>query len=186
MRRAFAATVGAGVALASILLSDAGRSAEAFSPSVDERGGISLPEDFRSWRHLGTWAVDGDAEDGGASGFHVVYARPETVAAFKATGGFPDGAVLVKELFKTRTDDYTTGRVSRAAEVEGWFVMIKDVKSRFAGHPLWGDGWGWALFQAEDPGRTVTKDYKDDCLACHEPVRAKDLIYLEGYPSLER
>jgi hypothetical protein len=44
--------------------------------------------------------------------------------------------VIVKELFATATGDMTTGRVSHAHEVEGWFVMIKDAKGRFPDHGL--------------------------------------------------
>ena len=32
--------------------------------------------------------------------------------------------------------------------------MIKDAKGRFPGNDLWGDGWGWALFLAKEPGAT--------------------------------
>ena len=153
-------------------------------PHVDRAGRISLPADFRSWSYLGTWAVDSDEAEGGAAGFHVVYARPETVRTYRETGAFPDGAVLVKELYATATEDMTTGRISRAGEVEGWFVMVKDARGRFPDNPLWGDGWGWALFYADDPKTTVTEDYRADCLACHEPAKTTDWIYVEGYPVL--
>ena len=39
--------------------------------------------------------------------------------AYRETGAFPVGAVIVKELFATATEDMTTGRVSHAHEVEG-------------------------------------------------------------------
>ena len=44
-----------------------------FSPYVRADGSISLPDDFRSWRYLGTWSVAGDDPQGGASGFHNAY-----------------------------------------------------------------------------------------------------------------
>ena len=56
------------------------QTANSFSPHVDGAGRISLPEDFRSWAYLGSWAIYG-GEDG-ATGFHNVYTQPETVAAF--------------------------------------------------------------------------------------------------------
>jgi hypothetical protein len=106
------------------------------------------------------------------------------VDAYRETGAFPDGAVIVKELFAAATEDMTTGRVSHAHEVEGWFVMIKDAKGRFPDHGLWGDGWGWALFYADDPSTTVTEDYEAECIACHIPAEETDWIYVEGYPQL--
>ena len=155
-----------------------------FSPYVRADGAISLPDDFRSWRYLGTWSIAGDDPDGGASGFHNVFTQPGTVEAYRTTGEFPDGAVIVKELFATATEDMTTGRVSHANEVEGWFVMIKDAKGRFPDHGLWGNGWGWALFNADDPSTTVTEDYEAECLACHIPAEENDWIYTYGYPAL--
>lgn len=78
--------------------------AENFSPYVDANGRISLPEDFRGRMvHLGSWFVP----EGDASGFHDVYTEAETAAAYWATGRFPDGATLVKELRASDVDDYT-------------------------------------------------------------------------------
>ncbi len=172
---------------AAVLFVRGGLTAEMLSPYVDEKGNISIPKDFRSWHFLGTWGVATDEDDQvGSKGFHNVYTQPETVAAFRKSGKFPDGAVLVKELIKATTDTMTTGEISYATETEGWFIMIKDSKGRFKGNPLWGDGWGWALFNADDPAATVTEDYKDDCLPCHQPAKQDDWIYLHGYPVLKK
>ena len=163
-----------------------GQSQSAFSPYVDADGTISMPSDFREWAYLGTWSIAGDDEEGGAADFHVVYTQPETVEAYRRTGQFPDGAVLVKELIEADTGDLTTGRVSWANRVTGWFIMIKDRQGRFEGNGLWGDGWGWALFQADDPAITVTQDYKAECIPCHVPAKTDDWVYLRGYPVLNK
>jgi len=155
----------------------------AFSPYVDEAGNISFPQDFRiSMVHLGSWFVP----EGGASGFHDVYTEKATVEAYQSTGQFPDGAILVKELRASKQGDYTTGKgVSHATEeLKQWFVMIKDSKGRFEDQPLWGDGWGWALFKPDDKGRNVAENYQVDCLGCHQPARARDWVYTEAYPIL--
>ena len=163
-----------------------GQSTSEFSPNVDADGAISVPPDFREWAYLGTWSIAGDDEEGGAAGFHNVYTQPETIVSYRRTGEFPDGAVLVKELIETETGDMMTGRVSWAKRVSGWFVMIKDRQGRFKGNPLWGDGWGWALFDADDPATTVTEDYKSDCIPCHVPAEKDDWVYVRGYPVLHR
>ena len=62
--------------------------------------------------------------------------------------------------------------------------MIKDTEGRFAGNPLWGEGWGWALFQTDDRTVNVATAYTTDCLGCHVPARANDWIYVEAYPTL--
>src|SRR5215467_11128508 len=78
----------------------------------------------------------------------------------------------------------TTGTVSHAETLKGWFVMMKDSKGRHAGNKLWGDGWGWSWFDADSPSKTTSTAYKTDCQSCHVPARASDWIYVTGYPPL--
>ena len=158
---------------------------ETFSPYVDNKGNISFPESFRTdMVHLGSWFVP----DGGASGFHDVYTEKSTVEAYRKTGKFPDGATLVKELRAAKSGDYTTGQGVKYASdgLKQWFVMIKDGKGRFPGNPLWGDGWGWALYKPDDRTRNKAADYRSDCLGCHVPVKHKDWVYTEAYPTLSQ
>ncbi|MFI8482082.1 cytochrome P460 family protein [Pseudomonas sp. NPDC078700] len=156
---------------------------EKFSTQVDAKGTIALPEDFRAtMSHLGSWFVP----SGEASGFHDVYLDSEAVTAFRKTGKFPDGAVMVKELRHAKVGNYTTGAgVSHATDIKQTFVMVKDSTNRYAGkNPAWGEGWGWALFTPDSAGKSVVTDYRIDCLGCHAPAKAKDWIYTEGYPTL--
>jgi len=132
--------------------------------------------------HLGSWFVP----EGGAAGFHHVYTQAEAVAAYRATGAWPDGTALVKELRGHRRADYTTGtRVASPTDATQWFVMVKDREGRFPGSPLWREGWGWALFLADDPERNVATDFAIDCQGCHLPARDRDWVYAEGYPRLD-
>jgi cytochrome P460 len=155
-----------------------------FSPYVDEKGGISLPKDFRdNWTHLGAWA----SPDNTAKGFfHDVFTQPGIVEGFKKNNNrFPDGAVLVKEVRSVKSASMTTGPNVLSADKEVlWFVMIKNDKNRFPNNPNWGDGWGWALFNAKDPSKNVSTDFKKDCIPCHVPARQTDWVYIQGYPSL--
>ena len=156
-----------------------------FSPYVDVKGNIDFPTGFRdSMVHLGSWFVP----EGGASGFHGVYTERESVDAFRETGKFPDGATLVKELRASESGDYTTGKgVNHStATIKQWFVMVKDVDNRFSDNPVWGDGWGWALFKTDEPRKNMAADYKTDCLGCHVPVKENDWVYTEGYPILNK
>jgi len=84
--------------------------------------------------------------------------------------------------------DYTTGsNVSFATDrLKQWFVMIKDEEGRFVGNPIWGDGWGWALYKPDDKETNVASNYKTDCLGCHVPAKSNDWVYVEAYPSLSR
>lgn len=171
--------------ISTILVPNALAQGTEFSPYVDNQGNISFPTDFRTSKaHLGSWFVP----DGGASGFHDVYTEKSSIEAFRKTGKFPDGATIVKELRASKKGAYTTGQgVSHSTkELKQWFVMVKDSEGRFADNPLWGDGWGWALFKPDNKGQNIAADYKTDCLGCHVPAQQNDWIYTEAYPVLKQ
>jgi hypothetical protein len=91
---------------------------------VDATGDMRVPNDYlTTYQFLGSWAVASDPGQGSKE-LHVVYASPGTVAAYRKDGRFPDGAVLVKEVFETATTAMTTGTVSHAKTLKGWFVMV--------------------------------------------------------------
>ncbi len=154
-------------------------------PSVeDAQGNLHVPADYRDrYEYLGTWSVSAD-QTPGAKQLHVVYASPGTRAAFRRTGKFPDGAVLVKEQLEAETARMTSGTVSHEQKLLGWFVMVKDDTNRHAANPLWGEGWGWSHFDANAPTRTNSTNYQSDCKGCHMPAKATGYIYMQGYPSL--
>ena len=153
---------------------------------VDAKGDIRVPENYRTlYQALGSWAIAADSGRGSKE-MHAVYASRGAIDAYRESGRFPDGTVLVKEVFGTSTNGMTTGTVSHADKLSGWFVMVKDGKDSHPGNPLWGDGWGWSWFDADEPRRTTSTNYKSDCQGCHVPAQSTDWIYVEGYPALRR
>jgi hypothetical protein len=154
--------------------------------AVDAQGTLRVPPDYQTtYESLGSWAIAAD-EGRGSKELHVVRASPGSIEAYRKDGRFPDGTVLVKEVFETATKEMTTGTVSHAEKLKGWFVMVKDSNGRYPGHALWGDGWGWSWFDAADPTKTTSTDYRLNCKSCHVPARATDWIYVDGYPALKR
>jgi hypothetical protein len=151
---------------------------------VDAAGNLKVPSDYRTaYQYLGSWAIAADKE--GSKQMHNVYASPEAVAAYRKDGHFPDGAVLIKEVFQTKTAQMTTGLVSHADALQGWFVMMKDSKNSHPENKLWGDGWAWSWFDASNPNKTTSTDFKKDCQGCHVPAKATDWVYVDGYPPLK-
>src|SRR5262245_51553401 len=70
---------------------------------VDAAGNMRVPDDYRTtYESLGSWAVLADQSQGSKE-LHVVYASPGTITAYRKDGRFPDGAVLVKEVFQAAT-----------------------------------------------------------------------------------
>ena len=151
---------------------------------VDGNGNLHVPENYRrEYEYLGSWAVAAD-QGRGSKDLHVVFASPGTAEAYRTGGHFPEGTVLVKEVFQAATAPMTTGTVSHPDTLKGWFVMVRDTTGRHAGNKLWGDGWGWSWFDAGNPTKTTSTDYKADCRGCHVPAQATEWVYVGGYPSL--
>lgn len=145
-------------------------------------------ENYReTWVFLGSFSVLADEPEEGAKELHAVYAEREAVRAYLASGTFPDGAKIVKDVFETETEYLTTGTASYATHLAGRFVMVKDSQNSKADRsPLWGDGWGWAFYEGAEMQRTITTDYQSDCLGCHQPAQETDYLYTRGYPLLAR
>lgn len=159
---------------------------EKYSPYVDATGNIALPADFEtSFVHLGSIAV-ADKADGPVTELHGTYTRKEDLEAFKKNGKFPDGAILVKDVRAVTSEKLTTGAASYGAKIKVWFVMIKDEKGRFPDNEIWGDGWGWGLFEDGDRKKQTATNYKTDCRSCHVPVKNEDWIYTKCYPALSK
>src|SRR5215475_987334 len=158
---------------------------------VDKTGNIRKPDGYRDlYQILGTFAVfnaipmSGGSPREKAADIHYTYASPGTAEYYRKTGKFPDGAVLVKEVFGTDHGTLTTGDAHWASGTKQWFVMIKDEKGRFPNNPLWAEGWGWALFKSDAPDKQVATAFTKDCQGCHLPASSTDWVYIQGYPAL--
>ena len=149
---------------------------------VDKSGIIRKPSEYRDrYEALGVFSVadlNGDVE------MHYTYAPPGAAEYYRKNGKFADGTVLVKEVFGSDHGQLTTGDAHWASGTKVWFIMIKDSKGRYSGNPLWGDGWGWALYKSDAPDKQIATDYKKDCLGCHIPAQKTDWVYVQGYPVL--
>jgi hypothetical protein len=154
---------------------------------VDASGNLRVPSDYRTaFQYLGTWGVAADKEGEGSKQLHNVYVSPGSIQRFRESGEFADGTVLVKEVFATRNDQMTTGLVSHADALQGWFVMVKARNNIHPENKLWANGWIWSWFDADKPTKTTSTDFSKDCQSCHEPAKATDWVYSSGYPALKR
>src|SRR5215472_17225127 len=71
--------------------------------AVDATGNLHVPADYRAkYEFLGSRAVAA-SQGRGSKELHLVYASPGTIAAHRNQGRFPDGSVLVKEVFQAAT-----------------------------------------------------------------------------------
>ena len=140
---------------------------------VDANGNLRVPADYRAvYQFLGSWAVAAD-QGQGSKEIHVVYTSPDTIAAYRKDGHFPDGSVLVKEVFEATTAAMTTGTVSHAQKLKGWFVMVKDSK-RYAAT----GGWGFEEFRGDSQtDRMIANEAATKCYACHISQKDRDFVF---------
>ena len=123
-----------------ISLAPVGRAGATDDPSpstnaiADAEGALRVPADYRSTNeYLGAWAIAAD-QGPGSKQLHSVYASTGAVTAFRTNGHFPDGAILVKEVYETSTTPMTTGTVSHA---ETLAVARGSVAQRVNDHLSW-------------------------------------------------
>ena len=90
------------------------------------------------------------------------------------------------EVTKVGSEKLTAGEAHWSTDPKLWFVLVKDAKKRFPGNDLWGDGWGWGLFLANNPAKNVATGYKVDCRTCHIPAKQDDWLYVRVYPGLKK
>jgi hypothetical protein len=128
------------------------RGAAAKPQSVEAEAVLQVPAvDYRKeWVQLGTFSVLADKPADGAKELHVVFTARQNLEAYLRTGRFPDGAVLVKDVFAARTEALTTGASSYAGDLAGRFVLVKDGAGRLGNGLRFGDGWGWAFYEGAE------------------------------------
>jgi hypothetical protein len=144
---------------------------------VDKTGNIRKPSGYRAhFQALGAYTVLKPS----GNEMHAVYASPARPSITARLARLRMEPSLVKEVFGTDHAQLTTGDAYWASQTKVWFVLIKDTKGRYPGNPLWGDGWGWALFKSDAPDKQVAVDYEKGCLGCHVPAKATDWIYVQG------
>ncbi len=109
-------------------------------------GKLKLPTGFRNWVFVGS-PLTPNGLNGGKAGFpefHNVYVEGRNLDAYKKTGKFPEGTLIVKELTPTFPDGSRTepsGRGFFNGAFNGIDATVKDSK-RFAKT----NGWGFFTF----------------------------------------
>ena len=164
------------------------------SAQFNDAGEVLQPTDYRRWIFVGA-PLTPNALNGGEAPFpefHNVYVEPTAFDHFEATGTWPEGTQIAKELTMIQTDDSTdpdTGanaQVSGIGYFQGDFVglelLIKD-NARYPDEPG-----GWAFFSfghgGEPYAETATAFPTDSCNACHADNAETDFVFTQFYPVL--
>jgi hypothetical protein len=159
----------------------AAASAPGAAPVRYQDGKLLVPSDYRNWVFLTSgldMSYSAAALEMGHSMFDNVFADPASFGAFLATGSWPEGAVLVKEVRLAASKGSINQRGHfQARQVMGMEVHIKD-SARFAST----GGWGFFEFESEAP--TALIPASADCYSCHREHGVVDNTFVQYYPTL--
>ncbi len=158
-------------------------------PTYTSDGKLVLPKNYRDWTFIGA-TVTPNALNGGKAGFpefHNVYVEASKLAAYRKTGVFPEGTILVKELALLRNPKHEDGSADEASGrgfFEGSFngldVTVKDSK-RYGKTGNWGFfNFGHHALPYESAAKEASKE---ECAGCHMGGAGKtDLTWIQFYP----
>ena len=161
-------------------------SSAAWGPKWTASGELLLPKGYHEWIYLGS-PLTPNALNGGNAPFpeyHNVYVQPEAYRAYRQTGEFPEGTILLKELQLTRpatNDDGSSVEVSGRgffpAALNGIDISVKDSK-RFEDT----NGWGFFNFGHHAPpyAKSAAALPADACANCHI-ANADKMVFRKFY-----
>jgi tetratricopeptide (TPR) repeat protein len=141
------------------------------------------PEGHREWVFVGSslgLRYDEGKKEPQQLEYKNVYIDPAAYRAYKETGTFPQGTVLVLETAAGEEKKGPGLRGSFQKEFTGLSAAVKD-KDRFP------DGWAYFSF-SEGPGKTKDKARpakKAACYDCHREKGADDNVFTQFYPVLK-
>jgi len=144
-------------------------------PEWNEEGQLVRPTGFRSiWVYLGAPFTPNALNDGAANfpEYHNVYTQPSAFHHYRATGEWPEGTMMLKELQlvggEAEEEDgsryFASGRGYFPGPVNGMDVAVKD-SSRFADS----NNWGYFNFGHHAPpyAKVASAAPIESCAQCH-------------------
>ena len=157
-------------------------------PVWDKDDKLFQPKDFREWVFIGAPLTPNGLNDGKANfpEFHNVYVQPAAFKAYRATGKWPEGTMMVKELqlvggkaeFSDGSRYEPSGRGYFPGAVNGLDVAVKDSK-RFKES----NNWGFFNFNHSAPPYLASTGAKPigECAGCHIANADEDMVYVSLY-----
>lgn len=163
-----------------------------YKPVFNDAGELELPKDFRRLIFIGA-PLTPNGLNNGAAGFpeyHNVYTQAKAFDAYRATGKWPEGTMMIKELQRVKTDGDNledgsrfelSGRGYFPAQVNGMDVSVKD-SERFSDT----NGWGFFNFGHHEPPYAASAPAapKKACAQCHSDGADEDMVFVGFYKSI--
>ncbi|ADW70034.1 hypothetical protein AciX9_3013 [Granulicella tundricola MP5ACTX9] len=147
-------------------------------PGYLANGEMKFPADYRDWVFL-TSGLDMSYSSDAApdhSMFNNVFVNPSAYRAFKATGHWPEGTVLVLE----NRGAEGAKSINKRGKTESSELMGLEVHVLDSAHVK--GGWGFYGFDNQVSGKLIARPA--GCYTCHEEHAAVDTTFVQFYPTL--
>ncbi len=148
-------------------------------------GELERPTGYRTWVYVGTPTTPNDMNNGKAPfpEFHNVYIDPVSYDAWKETGQWREGTILIKELVSVDSKAAASGNGYFMGNFIGLEATIKS-KELFPNEPG-----NWAYFSFTNPGSNQLKNTAkafatNQCNSCHDASAQDDFVFTQYYPVL--
>lgn len=157
-----------------------------WGPKWTGDGQLMLPSNYHEWVFLGS-PLTPHALNGGDAPFpeyHNVYVQPEAFRAYRTSGEWPEGTIMLKELQLTRAGSNpdgssveVSGRGYFPGALNGIDISVKDSK-RFKDS----NDWGFFNFGHHAPPypKSVSVMPKEACASCHIQ-NADNMVFSKFY-----
>ena len=140
---------------------------------------------WRTWPFMGTPVTPNDMNKGKASfpEFHHVYIDPASYKTYAATGVFPEGTVIAKELVTAqKRKKASSGRGYFEGTHNGFEIAHKSKKL----YPKEPGNWAYYSFGHHAPpyAAMAKRQPTESCASCHESLADEDMVFVQYYPNL--
>jgi len=141
------------------------------------------PEGYRQWQFVaanyGMGYTEGEPKTPAKPGtFHNIYIQPTAFEQYKKTGSFPNGTMLVMEVYKPGTNASINKQGMFQDQYVGIEVALKD-ESKFP------EKWAYfKLFEGDKQLESAKPYPKSACWSCHNEHGSVDNVFVQFYPVL--
>ena len=149
-------------------------------PRFSAQNELLLPAGYREWVFVGS-SLGMSYNEGPAApakrDFHHVYLQPEAYRQYRESGKFPEGTMLVMEVYSAGSKASINRQGSFSDEFLRVEAAVKDSKR-------WQEGWAYFDFGGPEPRAKSTAFPKERCWACHNQHAADDNVFTQFYAVL--
>lgn len=149
------------------------------TPHYTADGKLIAPRNYREWvflsSGLGMTYSKGSPNDNPM--FTNVFVAPEAYHAFLQTGQWPDGTILMMDMYTSGTEgSINKGGHYQLENMGGFEAHVKDTSRP-------GDTWKFYGFEAKDEAAAARPD-GNECTQCHVKNGGVEATFVQFYPTL--